>query len=137
MVLNELNNLKVNDRRIPAEAKQGIFRDLFENSLRVTPKKIKDYLIRCGYMEKTDTMSGLDETVKSGLKPYHIFKRLLDGGVLTETDVEEIIKHAAYSEDKPRMRRWLTECYPQLNEEIIAHIVRQNLRSSEDFPESS
>ena len=128
MVLNELNNLKVNDRRIPAEAKQGIFRDLFENSLRVTPKKIKDYLIRCGYMEKTDTMSGLDETVKSGLKPYHIFKRLLDGGVLTETDVEEIIKHAAYSEDKPRMRRWLTECYPQLNEEDIAHILRQNLK---------
>ena len=128
MVLNELNNLKVNDRRISTEAKQGIFRDLFENSLRVTPKKIKDYLIRCGYMEKTDTMSGLDETVKSGLKPYHIFKRLLDGGVLTETDVEEIIKHAAYSEDKLRMRRWLTECYTQLNEEDIAHILRQNLK---------
>lgn len=94
----------------------------------MTPKKIKDYLIRCGYMVKTDTMSGLDETVKSGLKPYHIFKRLLDGGVLTETDVEEIIKHAAYSEDKPRMRRWLTECCPQLNEEDIAHILRQNLK---------
>lgn len=128
MVLNELNNLKVNDRRISVEAKQKLFRELFEDSLRVTPKKIRDYLLQHGYMEKTDVLSGLDETIKSGLKPYHIFKRLLSSGVLTEADAEEIIKHAAYSEDKPRMRRWLKERYPQLKEEDAAYILRQNLK---------
>ena len=128
MVLNELNNLKINDRRISVEGKQGVFHDLFENYPRVTPKKIKDYLVQRGYMEKTDTISGLDETVKANLKPYHIFKKLLNSGVLTETDAEEIIRHAAYSEDKPRMRRWLGESYPQLSKEDADYLLRQNLK---------
>lgn len=127
-VLNELNNLKINDRKIPVGVKQELFGELFEKHVRVTPKKIRDYLTQHGYMEKTDTMTGLDETVKSGLKPYHIFKKLLESGTLFEEDAEQIIEHAAYCENKSRMRRWLKENYSALTEDDVSYIVRQNLK---------
>lgn len=127
-VLNELNNLKVNDRPIPPEIKQELYTELFERHASVSVKKIEGYLLRRGYMEKQDEISGLDKTVKSSLKSYHIFRKLIDSGKLSERDVEDIIKHRAYTEDKPRMRRWLKARYPALPDDDVSYIMRQNLK---------
>ena len=113
MVLNELNNLKLNGRKIPVAVKQEIYTQLFQSKPRVTVKDIEKYLLQHGYMGKDDSLSGLDVTFKSGLYSYHIFKRLLEQGALTPTDVEQIILHAAYTEDKSRMRRWLKHTFAQ------------------------
>ena len=128
MVLNELNNIKVNGVKLPVSVKQELYHELFEKYNRVSVKKIKDYLIKNGCMDKQDEFSGLDDSVKSSLKSYHIFKRMLEDGVLSETDAEKIIEYAAYSEDKNRMRKWLKTEYPNLSEENIDHIARQNLK---------
>lgn len=127
-VLNELNNLKVNGRRIPVDVKQELYRELFEKHPRVSSRTIKEYLVHHGYMEKQDEIAGLDDTVKSSLQSYHIFKRLLENGALTENDTEAIIEHAAYSEDKSRMRRWLKTNYPKLTDEDVAYILKQKLK---------
>ncbi len=88
-------------------------------------------------MSQQDELSGVDDTLKSNLKSYHSFRRLLEGNVLSETQVEEIICHAAYSEDKSRMKRWLKIHYPQLSDEDQNYILRLNLkefgRLSEQF----
>lgn len=127
-VLNELNMLKVNGQAIEPAVKQAIYRDLYQNYSRVTSKKIKDYLLQRGLMEKDDIIPGLDTDIKSSLKSYHIFKKLLANKILSEKEVEEIIEQAAYTEDKGRLRKWLKEHYKKLSDEDVTYISRQNLK---------
>ena len=126
-VLNELNNLKVNGCPIPVETKQLLFTQVYCKERRVTPKKLKDCLLSYGLIEKNAELSGIDETVKSSLYAYHIFRNLLEGGRLTEAQVEEIILRCAYSEDKGRLLRWLRENFA-LPEEDFRYIARQNFK---------
>lgn len=128
MVLNEINNIKVNGIPIPVTVKQELYNELFCQYPRVTRKKIQDHLQSHGHMKKDEELSGVDITIKANLKSYHVFKRLLTSGVLTEDDVEGIICHASYSEDKSRMRRWLRKRYPQLPEDDVNYILRQKLK---------
>lgn len=128
MVLNEINNLKLNGLSIPVAVKQELYNEVFCSCPRVTGKRIREYLYNHGYMAKEDELSGIDITIKANLKSYHIFRRMMENGLLTQADVEEIIRHAAYSEDKSRLRKWLIETYPQLSEEDISYILRQKLK---------
>lgn len=128
MVLNELNNLKVNGHEIPVQVKQELYRSVFMERSRVTGKHIKDHLLQHGHMTREDQVSGIDITIKSGLRSYHIFGRMLNGGLLTEAEVEKIILHAAYTEDKNRMRRWLKAEFPQLSDGDVSYILRQKLK---------
>ena len=45
MVLNELNNVKLNGEAISPELKQKIYKDVFCRYRKVTQKKLKNYLI--------------------------------------------------------------------------------------------
>lgn len=128
MVLNEINNLKVNGLSIPVAVKQELYNEVFCRCPRVTGKRIREYLCNHGYMAKEDELSGIDITVKANLKSYHFFRRMMENGLLTQADVEEIIRHAAYSEDKTRLRKWLRETFPKLSEEDISYILRQKLK---------
>ncbi|MGN0377999.1 MAG: type II CRISPR RNA-guided endonuclease Cas9 [Butyrivibrio sp.] len=122
-VLNEINNIKINGKEIPVEHKQGIY-NLFKNYRKVTVKKVKDYLMSNNLLHGDDVMSGLDITIKSSLKSYHDFKRLLESGSLTEEQVEDIINHLTYSEDKRRIVKWLNEAYPVLSDEDVKYISK-------------
>lgn len=129
MLLNEINNLTVNGRSIPVDVKQAIVTDLFEqNCNKITQKKIREFLASRGWLESGDELGGIDTTVKSSLRSYHSFRRLLDSGTLTQAQVEDIIRHAAYSEDKSRMDRWLCRNYPQLTEDDRRYILRLKLK---------
>lgn len=126
-VLNELNNLKVDGYPISVEAKQMLFTRLFCQEKRVTPKKIRECLLSYGLIEKNAEITGIDVTVKSSLSAYHIFKKLLESKKLSEAQVEDIIHHCAYCEDKGRLLRWLHANY-RLSEEDCRYIARQNLK---------
>lgn len=129
MVLNTINNLKVNGKPIPVADKQDIFRGLFmEQNKTVTLSAIQKYLVSRGAMEKTDELSGVDVTYKGRLKSFHAFKQFMADGKLTELQVEEIIKHAAYSEDRLRMERWLQREYPALTQNDRKNILRLKLK---------
>lgn len=121
-VLNEINNIKINGNEISVEAKQGIYNDLFMQIGKVTPKRIREYLITNHRMSESDVLSGLDVTVKSSLKPFIQFKSLVKKELLTYTDVEAIIRRATYSEDKARFKRWLRDEYSHLPENELAYI---------------
>lgn len=128
IVLNTINNLRINGNKVPVSVKQAIFNDVYCRYPRVSMKKIHNYLVQTGHMSKQDTLIGMDEEVKVGLKSYHIFKRMLDSGILQESDVERIVAHAAYTEDRSRMRKWLTAEFPQLEKNDAEYILRQNLK---------
>lgn len=116
MVLNEINNIKINGNPISVERKQEIY-DLFIKHKKVTVKNIKDYLISNNYMKKEDVLGGIDISIKSSLKSYHDFKRLLVSGALNETEVERIIECLTYSEEKGRILHRLKVEFPRLLEE--------------------
>lgn len=94
----------------------------------MSKKRIEKYLLDHGLIGKGDEVTGLDSSFKSGLRSYHIFKRLLGSGALTEAQVEEIILHAAYTEDKSRMGRWLRSTFPQLTDGNVQYILKQKLK---------
>ena len=74
-------------------------------------------------MGKTDTLSGIDDTVNATLKPFKAFDRLISNGVITESDAEEIIKRLAYSEDRSRRDRWIKKNYANISTEDRKHLV--------------
>ncbi len=126
-VLNEINNLAIDGGRISVEAKQNLYEALFLHSRRrVTKKAVKTFLCANGYMTESQTLSGVDDTLKSTLKPYHDFQRLLSNGVLTEADAEDIIERITVTTDKKRLSNWLKEKYCHLKEADIRYLANLN-----------
>ncbi len=136
MVLNEINNIKVNGIDIPVEVKQQIF-EKFKEYKKVSVKKIHEVLKATGCLQEGDIVSGLDITVKSSLSSYHAFKNLLNSKILTEDDVEEIIRYITYSEDKKRLKEWLDKKYSHLSvadRKYVAHLkIKDFGRLSQKF----
>lgn len=67
MVLNEINNITINGLRISVDLKQRIYEDLFMQKKKITRKKLVDYLISNGVIEKgqEDLISGIDTDIHS------------------------------------------------------------------------
>ena len=130
MVLNEINNIKVDGRKISVGAKQGIYSDLFLKYKKVKRSQIEEYLISNGQLEKNrrETLSGIDIQIKSSLSSHIAFRRLLEQKILNEADVERIIERASYAEDKGRVAKWLRAKYPHLTEADIKYICKVKIK---------
>lgn len=92
MVLNEINNIKINGYDISVEQKQAIF-NLFKQG-SVTPNKIKKLAVACCWIHKNEScdISGIDTTIKSSLSSYIAFKDYINSNRLTTNEVEDIIR---------------------------------------------
>ena len=125
MVLNEINNLKINGQKIDVELKQSIYKDLFMTRKKVTRKSLIDYLISNGKIGKDEesAVTGIDINVNSNLAPQLAFKRLMESGTLSESDVERIIERASYAEDKQRLLKYLNKEFAGLSEEDKKYIA--------------
>ncbi len=117
-MLNELNPLSVNGRRIPVEVKQRLYEHLLQYPKKISIKVIRDFLLSNNFYTKDelDTLSGVDETIKSTLYAHKAFKNLLSGGQLSESDVERIIERRTYTESKHRFSLWLKREFPSLSD---------------------
>ncbi len=126
MVLNEINNIKIGEQKLPIEVKQRIFSELFMKKRKVTVKDIYNFLISNGILTKDELpqLSGLDETIKSSMAPALDFKKLKENGTLANDEIERIILRITCTEDVVRLRKWLGESYPQLSQEDKTYISR-------------
>lgn len=124
MVLNELNNLRLNGNPISVELKQDIYTNLFGKGRKVTQAGLKKYLMAHHGMSQEDTISGLAGDFQATLAPWRQFGWLLsrDGG---EAMVEEIIRYKVlFGEDKKLLRDWLAKTYgekltPQEQKQVL------------------
>lgn len=124
MVLNELNNLRIDGEQVPIAVKQKIYTDVFKRYQRVTGKKVKDYLIREGIITKEQELSGFDQNFKSSLKAYHDIKQIAGDTSLSETEKEDIIKDITLFADSQRLlKKRLKQKYPQLSEKQITQLA--------------
>ena len=107
MVLNELNNLKINGKKVPVQTKQHIYRELFLSGKKVTQAKLRT----CLGLGKKDELTGFDQDFKGTLAPWQHYAWLLDrpGGLET---AEEIIRHITlFGEDRKLLQEWLSKTY--------------------------
>lgn len=120
MVLNELNNLKINNEKIPVNLKQKIYTDLFCKHRKVTFKKLQTYLKREGIISDNDVISGIDGDFKSSLKAYHDFKEKFTGVDLKTEDKERIVLDVMlFGADKKLLKQRIKRMYPNFTEKQI------------------
>ena len=127
-VLNEINNITVDGSKISVSAKQRIFNELFMKKQRVTIKAIENCLKACGEFKDGQSIGGIDVSIKSSLKSYHDFKRLLESGALKETDAERIIERITATTDTARLKKWLKNNYIGLSDADLKYLSSLNYK---------
>ena len=128
MVLNDLNNTRLNGERLSVEQKQIIFEKLFLMKKKVTQKALKDFVVKEGWFRKDEKpdISGIDGDYKSSMASYIDFKAYLDEGKLKKNDVEEIIKWITLFGDEPAVieKNIKTRISSSLSDDDIKRIAK-------------
>ena len=123
MVLNELNNLRLNGELVSVELKQKLYEDLFQRKRKVNQKALKDYLYREGIADKNVEISGIDGDFKASLTSYHDLKEKLTGIELSNKEKEDIILNLSlFGDDKKLLKRRLKKLLPNLTDKQIDSI---------------
>ena len=123
MVLNELNNLRLNGEKISVELKQKIYTELFCRYRKVTQKKLKNYLVCEGIADKKVEITGIDGDFKASLVAYHDFKEKLTGVQLSQKEKETIILNIVlFGEDKKLLKKRLSGLFSQLTDNQLKSI---------------
>lgn len=123
-VLNEINNLTIDGKKISVQAKQTIFNELFLKKRKASVKDIKGCLVSLGEMTEGQTIGGIDTSIKSSLRSYHDFKGLISSGTLTELDVERIIERITVTTDTKRLKNWIRSEFPKLSDDKLKYISK-------------
>ncbi|MGN0394857.1 MAG: type II CRISPR RNA-guided endonuclease Cas9, partial [Coprococcus sp.] len=117
MVLNELNNLKINGEKPEVSVKQDIYHELFEEGKRVTLDKLKTFLYNHSLIEsKNDVIiSGIDGGFNTSLTTVGKFRGVLGDKVLSDDNqkmIEDIVFWGTvYGNDKKFLRERIQEKY--------------------------
>lgn len=119
MVLNEINNIKIDNERISVDAKQGIYNDLFTKGNKVSKKKIKEYLVNHNFARDDVEITGLsDETCTTKLASLGKFRAIFGDDVDKQSNkdiIENIIYWSTiYSGDRKIIKEKIEEKYPIL-----------------------
>ena len=119
MVLNEINNIKIDNERISVEAKQGIYKDLFTAGNKVVKKKIKEYLVKHNFARDDVEITGLsDETCTTKLASLGKFRAIFGDDIDKQSNkdiIENIIYWSTiYSGDRKIIKEKIEEKYPNL-----------------------
>lgn len=138
MVLNELNNLRINGKRVSPELKQQIYRDLFLQKKTVKRKQLEDYLKREGILQRGDEISGIDGDFKASLHSYQDFAAILQKTGNTEM-VEDLIRRIVlFGEDRKLLKSYVQRTYGEvLSPEDIQYVCQKRYtgwgRLSQEF----
>ena len=114
MVLNELNNLKINGE-LSEDLKQELYNNLFKKGKRVTAKKLKTYLVNNGYLGPEDepVITGIDQDFTNTCANYARFCAIFEADTVTyeqEKMAEEIIYLSTiYGDAKKVLKKQLAD----------------------------
>lgn len=112
MVLNELNNVKINGEALLISLKEKVFEDVFKKVKRVTGKRLREFLMGEGAFTKGDELSGFDQNFKGSLTSYLDFKRILGGKVISDEAIDDIIQAIVlFGEDRKLLRKRIRKQY--------------------------
>lgn len=130
MVLNEINNIRINGEKISVELKQDIFNSLFKNNKQVKCKKLLSHLNSKGYNLKEDDLSGFDGNFKSSLSSYIDFKNHIFGDEIDKPKIYNLVEKiilwiTLYGDDSKLLKKVLkNNCSEILTPEQIQKITK-------------
>ncbi len=121
MVLNEINNLKLDGEPVSVELKQEIFEQLFLKRNKVTHKAICNFLLSKGI--DFTTITGIDEEIKSNMKSYRDFEKF---DKLTAEEKDDIITAiTVFGDEKKLLKTRLCRKYgDKLTDTEIGQIAK-------------
>lgn len=125
MILNELNNVRINGELLPVECKKRIYTNLFLRYRKVTQKKLKDFLYQEGLIEKQGReyiveISGIDGDFKGSNKAELDFREILtDVSLSREAKERLVLDITIFGEDKKLLRKRIRTLLPDLSERQI------------------
>ena len=133
MVLNELNNLRINGEKVSVELKLKLLNNLFMKRKNITGKALLTYLKSEGYEVSESQVSGFDKNFKGSLTSYLDFSNRIGIDLTLESNkemVEEIIFwRTIHSEGGKVLRRRIEKNYGgKLSKDQIKNIC--NLKYS-------
>lgn len=117
MVLNELNNLRINGEKPSVSVKQAIYNDLFGRGKKVTLNRLIDYLYNQALIPSKENVAitGIDAGFHASLTSVDKFTGVLGEGWFTDENremVEEIIFWGTvYGNDKKFLRDRIAQKY--------------------------
>lgn len=130
MVLNELNNLKINGKKPDITVKQKIYDSLFKTGKKVSLGALKNYLYNNSIIASKEdvVISGIDAGFNTSLTSVGKFRGVLGDELFTDANqamVEKIIFWGTvYGNDKKFLRERIENDYgEQLTKEQIKRII--------------
>lgn len=132
MVLNQLNNLRINGEKISVELKYRIIDRLFKKYYKVTLKRLREFLEIEGVIEKDAVITGIDGDFNVSLTSYIDFSRLLGDQVNDTEMIENIIRWIVlFGQDKKILRAKITKTYKdKLSDNEIDRIMTLSTKYS-------
>lgn len=125
MVLNELNNLRLNDEKISVQLKQKIYSELFTKNKRVTKSKLEKFLKSEGIIGNHDIVSGIDGDFKASLTAYIDLKGILNNMLPPEEKIEELVKDITlFRDDKRLLKGRIKRGFPDFTDKQIEAIAK-------------
>lgn len=126
VVLNELNNIKINGEDITPELKKDIYRDLFEKHKKVSLSRLKGYL-KSEKKCEDPIITGIDKEFKGSLKAYHDFKNILTNTMLSQSDKEDIVMDITlFKGDKKLLYNRLKNKFPKITANQLGKLCNLN-----------
>ena len=122
-LLNELNNIRVNDKPLPVDVKHAFIRDHFmslQDSKTATKKVVAKYLLDNNYVSQSPIITGMDQQIATKLTSHRDMARIL-GEHFDYVMAEDIIRFITiFGESKEMLRQVLKNYYGErLTEEQI------------------
>ena len=122
-LLNELNNIRVDGKPLPAEVKQAFIRDHFmslQDSKTATKKVVAKYLVDNNYLSQLPIITGMDQQIATKLTSHRDMTRIL-GENFDSIMAEDIIRYITiFGESKDMLRQVMKNNYGErLTEEQI------------------
>lgn len=131
-VMNELKQIRVNDRKLELDFQQQLLKDFFmKTSGTITEKKFKNYLIFSGQYSMEDgnlriTGYSADGKFANNMQSYIDFfgeNGIFIGTDYDEENAEEIIEWITIFEDKDILEKKVRDNYSKLSENQIKKIL--------------
>lgn len=95
IVLNALNNIKINEERINNTLKQDIYNDLFLSGKRVTQTRLNKYLFTRGIIENENQVTGFDKDINLSLTSYGKFASVF-GEDMKKDSVKKMVERIIF-----------------------------------------
>lgn len=123
---NELNNLRVNGKRVSPELRDGIIAELFMKRKKVSRNSLVGYLRSVGACKGQEDISGIDGDFKASMRSWQVFHRILERTGDRDM-IEDIIRRIVlFGEDRKLLREYIKRTYGDvLTDEDIRYVCKQ------------